>query len=109
MATTLVSVEKYSHTSYEPEVEYVDGVLEERNVGEWWHAGWQMAIGGFFWNSPGMTEPKQLFPYVFSQTSSRIPLQVCLSPALPRLSLPMGFLTVFAPLPLSPCCAGGLA
>lgn len=49
MATTLVSVEEYLSTSYEVEMEYVDGVLEERNVGEWLHAGWQMAIGGFFW------------------------------------------------------------
>ena len=41
MATTTtapVSVEDYLNTSYEPDVEYVDGQLEERNVGEIEHA-----------------------------------------------------------------------
>ncbi len=50
MAKTLVSVEDYLHTSYETEMEYVDGVLEERNVGEWWHAAWQACIGSFFFS-----------------------------------------------------------
>ncbi len=35
---TLVSVEEYLATSYDPDVEYVDGVLEERNVGKWLHS-----------------------------------------------------------------------
>jgi Uma2 family endonuclease len=35
---TLISVEEYLRTSYEPDMEYVDGVLVERNVGEWWHS-----------------------------------------------------------------------
>ena len=34
----LISVEEYLHTSYDPDVEYVDGVLEERNVGERKHS-----------------------------------------------------------------------
>jgi Uma2 family endonuclease len=34
----LVSVEEYLNTSYEPDVEYVDGVLVERNVGDWLHS-----------------------------------------------------------------------
>jgi Uma2 family endonuclease len=34
---TLVSVEEYLNTSYSPDMEYVDGVLVERNVGEWDH------------------------------------------------------------------------
>ena len=42
MATTTaepqVSVDEYLRTSYEPDVEYVDGQLEERNVGEIEHA-----------------------------------------------------------------------
>jgi len=29
-----VSVEEYLHTVYEPDMDYVDGVLEDRNVGE---------------------------------------------------------------------------
>jgi len=36
-AETLVSVEEYLSTSYSPDMEYVDGVLLERNVGEWNH------------------------------------------------------------------------
>jgi Uma2 family endonuclease len=35
---TLISVEEYLHTSYDPDVEYVDGVLVERNVGDWLHS-----------------------------------------------------------------------
>jgi Uma2 family endonuclease len=35
---TLVSLEEYLNTSYDPDVEYVDGVLEERNVGDWLHS-----------------------------------------------------------------------
>jgi Uma2 family endonuclease len=34
---TLISVEEYLSTSYDPDVEYVDGVLVERNVGEYPH------------------------------------------------------------------------
>jgi Uma2 family endonuclease len=35
---TLVSVEEYLRTAYDPDVEYVDGVLEERNAGDWLHS-----------------------------------------------------------------------
>ena len=35
---TLVSVDEYLSTSYDPDVEYVDGVLVERNVGDWLHS-----------------------------------------------------------------------
>ena len=34
----MVSVEEYLNTPYEPDVEYVDGVLVERNAGDWLHA-----------------------------------------------------------------------
>jgi len=34
----MVSVEEYLNTSYDPDVEYVDGVLVERNVGDWLHS-----------------------------------------------------------------------
>ncbi len=42
---THISVEEYLNTSYEPDVEYVDGVLVERNVGKWSHGLTQMNIG----------------------------------------------------------------
>ncbi len=35
---TLISVEEYLNTPYDPDVEYVDGVLVERNVGDWLHS-----------------------------------------------------------------------
>ncbi|SNS22956.1 Endonuclease, Uma2 family (restriction endonuclease fold) [Granulicella rosea] len=54
MATTnlptlsqLISVEEYLKTHYRPDVDFVDGEIEERNVGEFDHADVQMAIGVF--------------------------------------------------------------
>lgn len=35
---TLISVDEYLNTSYDPDVEYVDGVLLERNVGDVFHS-----------------------------------------------------------------------
>ena len=35
---TLISVDEYLNTSYDPDVEYVDGVLVERNVGDCLHS-----------------------------------------------------------------------
>ena len=32
-----VSVEEYLHSVYEPDLDYVDGRLEERNMGEFDH------------------------------------------------------------------------
>ena len=34
----LVSIEEYLNTPYDPDVEFVDGVLVERNVGDWLHS-----------------------------------------------------------------------
>jgi Uma2 family endonuclease len=39
-----VTVDEYLHTSYRPDVDYVDGEIEERNVGEWDHAKLQKMI-----------------------------------------------------------------
>jgi len=41
---TQISLDTYLTTSYEPDVDYVDGVLEERNVGEYDHNMVQRAI-----------------------------------------------------------------
>jgi Uma2 family endonuclease len=35
---SLISVEEYLNTPYDPDVEFVDGVLVERNVGDWLHS-----------------------------------------------------------------------
>jgi len=47
MATTAVSIEEYLSTAYEPDMDYVDGELEERNVGEYEHNVVQKRI--LFW------------------------------------------------------------
>jgi Uma2 family endonuclease len=45
MATAaLVSLEEYLRTSYEPDCDYVDGTLEERNLGEFGHGDLQGAL-----------------------------------------------------------------
>ena len=38
MATTQISLDEYLRTDYEPDCDYVDGELEERNVGEKEHS-----------------------------------------------------------------------
>lgn len=49
MATLpLIPVEEYLHTSYEPDADYVDGVVEERHLGEFDHSTWQQALDHFF-------------------------------------------------------------
>jgi Uma2 family endonuclease len=46
-STTLVSLEEYLSSSYEPDCDYVDGVLEERNLGEWKHSNLQTTISAY--------------------------------------------------------------
>jgi Uma2 family endonuclease len=45
-----VSVEEYLRTSYDPDCEYVDGVIEERNLGEYAHSIVQAYFTALFWN-----------------------------------------------------------
>lgn len=47
-AGTLVSLEEYLATSYDPDMEYVDGELVERNVGKWLHSLVQRNLIGVF-------------------------------------------------------------
>ncbi len=47
-AGTQISVEEYLSTAYRPDCDYVDGVLEERNVGEWDHSSVQTQFVIFF-------------------------------------------------------------
>jgi Uma2 family endonuclease len=63
-AASLIPEEQYFHTSYEPDCEFEDGVLIERNVGEQKHAWLQLALGSFFfqrrklWNIEAFTEQR---------------------------------------------------
>jgi Uma2 family endonuclease len=47
-AATLVSVEEYLHTNYDPDREYVDGEVVERNLGERTHGRIQKKLVVFF-------------------------------------------------------------
>ncbi len=59
---TPVSVGEYLHSSYSPDCDYVDGELQERNVGELDHAEVQSALVQWFrnhgkeWNIRAFTE-----------------------------------------------------
>ncbi len=86
MATTLISVEEYLHTTYEPDAEYVDGVVEERPMGEDKHSEWQATLVMFFrvrrreWDI-------RVRPELRTKTSERryrIPDIAILDAALPR-------------------------
>jgi Uma2 family endonuclease len=49
MATSsLVSVSEYLSTSYRPDCDYVDGVVLERNLGEYDHARLQLEVAAYF-------------------------------------------------------------
>lgn len=60
-ATTVLSLEEYLQTSFSPAFEYVEGQLEERNMGSYEHARLQLLIGAWFaqmgkgWNVQGVT------------------------------------------------------
>jgi Uma2 family endonuclease len=47
---TFVSVEEYLHTSYRPDRDYVDGAVQERNLGEFEHGVTQIEIGVYLRN-----------------------------------------------------------
>jgi len=49
-AGTQVSLEEYLGTVYEPDCDYVDGELEDRNVGEFDHGDLQSEIVRYFRN-----------------------------------------------------------
>jgi Uma2 family endonuclease len=46
-----VTVEEYLHTVYEPDCDYVDGRIEERNLGEYDHGYLQALLGQLFLNN----------------------------------------------------------
>lgn len=48
MACQRVPVELYLHSSYEPDAEYVDGIVEYRPAAEYDHASWHSAILEWF-------------------------------------------------------------
>jgi Uma2 family endonuclease len=72
---TGVSLEEYLHTEYEPDCDYVDGVLEDRNVGKRSHGKTQAKVAGLFLSlerRPGIQVITELRIQV-SPTRVRIP------------------------------------
>jgi Uma2 family endonuclease len=64
MTSPLVPVEEYLATTYEPDCEYIEGVLEERNVGEFDHSFLQTLLAALFtvhtdgWGVYALTEQR---------------------------------------------------
>lgn len=44
---TVISLDEYLATPYEADCDFVDGCIEERNVGEWDHGRLQLKIGAY--------------------------------------------------------------
>jgi len=78
-STTLISVSEYLKSSYRPDCDYVDGRVEERNVGEHDHAALQAELIFWFrqhreeWNIEVLPEQRAQV----SPTRFRVP-DVCL-------------------------------
>ena len=77
-----VSIEEYLRSDPQPDLDYVDGVLEERNLGEYDHADLETELAAIFrghrldWNVRAVVEVRvQVLPNRF-----RIP-DVCVLPA----------------------------
>jgi Uma2 family endonuclease len=66
-ARTQVSVEEYLHTSYDPDCDYVDGKIVERNLGELDHSDLQGRIYAHFLN-----RSKQLRVYPLIEQSVQV-------------------------------------
>ncbi len=92
---TLVSLEEYLSTSYDPDVEYVDGELEERNIGEWLHGVVQsniiFVLGRKYPNIYAVPELRTRT----RETRYRIPdVTVVLSPSKTKYLLEAAFLAI---------------
>jgi len=77
MATTptLLSIDQYLHTSYKPDVHFVDGEIEERNVGERTHSSIQKFITDLFTKNEDIWKMEAIFELRIRIGSSRV--RVC--------------------------------
>ncbi len=69
-APTLISVEEYLHASYEPDCDYIDGEVRERNMGEGPHSPMQMALSALCYANRKRWQVRPL-PEQRAQTSAR--------------------------------------
>ena len=78
----LIPVEEYLRTSYRPDRDFVDGEVQQRNLGEEWHSSVQSMIASIFkvhrreWGLRSYTEQR----VQVSPTRFRIP-DVCVVPS----------------------------
>jgi len=81
-SVTQIPVSEYLETAYQPDCEYIDGEVLERNVGKWLHARVQWLLAAWFgrhesaWNVIGSTEQR----VQVSSTRIRVPDLVVLRP-----------------------------
>jgi len=89
VAATAIPVEEYLHTSYQPDMEYVNGQLVERNVGEYFHSLLQLLIGGELLRRSGQRFRvfTELRVYISAEPRYRIP-DICVK-ALPHRADPI--------------------
>jgi len=97
MATTsaLLTIEEYLKTEYRPDCDFVDGELEERNLGEHDHGYLQLHIGAWFlahekeWNTHPVSEQR----IRVTRTRVRVP-DICVT----RADAPREQVTTIPPL-----------
>ena len=85
----MLSLEEYLASAYEPDCDFVDGSLEERNVGEWDHSRLQLKIGAYLlarYETKGMRVAPELRIRV-AQGRVRIP-DLCLFLTDPQQRVP---------------------
>jgi Uma2 family endonuclease len=84
--TNLISVEEYLNTAFRPDVDYVDGQIEERNLGDFDHADLQFAIANLLRNKQQEWSIRVVGEARVQVSPTRIRLpDVCVLPAgLPR-------------------------
>ena len=86
---TLISVDDYLASTYEPDCDFVDGHVEARNVGEWDHSRLQPKVGAYLlahYGNIGVEVATELRIRV-TQTRIRIP-DICLFLENPRERVP---------------------
>ena len=70
----LLTIEEYLSSSYEPDLEFVDGMLEEKNMGELEHSVMQVAIAAWFFSRRAEWKIKTTTEYRTRTTRTRVRL-----------------------------------
>ena len=70
----LIPIEVYLASSYEPDLEFVDGVLEQKNMGEWDHSFLQAAITAWFFRHRAEWKINVLTEYRTRTSKTRVRL-----------------------------------